>query len=54
VLDTEDADLVAEFVAHPLGRGDIEAHDRLLDLLPPGDGRRPEIRTRLSRLLAEA
>ncbi|OLT21601.1 transcriptional regulator [Pseudonocardia sp. CNS-139] len=54
VLGTGDADLLAEFVAHPLGRGDIEAHDRLLDVLPPNDSRRPEIRTRLRRLLAEA
>jgi hypothetical protein len=52
VLDTVDPDLLAAFTAHPLGREDIEAHDRLLELLPPGDNRRPEIRTRLSRLLA--
>jgi hypothetical protein len=53
VLDTDDADLLAEFVAHPLGRHDIETHDRLLDLLPAGDTRRPEIRTRMQRLLSE-
>jgi hypothetical protein len=54
VLDTYDPDLVGEFITHPLGRGDIEAHDRLLDMLPASDSRRPEIRTRLSRLLSEA
>jgi hypothetical protein len=54
VLATDDAGLLEEFTTHPLGRGDIEAHDRLLDLLPASDRRRPEIRTRLRRLLSDA
>jgi hypothetical protein len=53
VLDADDVDLLAEFAAHPLGRGDIEVHDRLVERLEPGDARRPGIESRRARLLAD-
>ena len=53
VLDADDVDLLAEFAAHPLGRGDIEVHDRLLEMLPAADHRRPRLLSRRDRLLAE-
>lgn len=53
VLDADDLDLLASFAAHPLGRGDLEVHDRLDEQLPAHDRRRPEITLRRSRLLAE-
>jgi hypothetical protein len=53
VLDADDVDLLAEFAAHPLGRGDIEVHDRLVERLAPGDARRPGIESRRARLLAD-
>jgi hypothetical protein len=53
VLDADDVDLLAEFAAHPLGRGDIEVHDRLVERLAPGDARRPGIESRRDRLLTD-
>lgn len=53
VLDADETDLLAAFAAHPLGRGDLEVHDRLVELLGPHDRRRPEIVLRRARLLAE-
>jgi hypothetical protein len=44
---------LAEFSGHPLGRDDIEVHDRLLDRLPADDHRRPHLLGRRTRLLAE-
>jgi hypothetical protein len=46
-------ELLAEVAEHPLGHDDIEVHDRLLDLLPAGDHRRPQLLSRRDRLLAE-
>jgi GAF domain-containing protein len=54
VLDADDPDLLAEFAEHPLGRDDLQVHDRALHRLPPGDPRRPAIARRRARLLAEA
>ena len=34
--------LLADFEAHPLGRWDLEVHDRLLAQLADDDSRRPE------------
>ena len=53
VLGSDDVDLLAAFAEHPLGRDDLEVHDRLLDLLPADDRRRPAVATRHARLLAE-
>ena len=53
VLDTDDPDLLVEFAAHPLGRTDLEVHDRLLELLAPDDRRLPEVVARRERLVAE-
>jgi hypothetical protein len=53
VLDADDLDLLAEYAAHPLGRDDLETHDRLLDGLAPGDRRRAELESRRTRLLAD-
>jgi hypothetical protein len=53
VLDADDVDLLAAFAAHPLGRTDLEVHDRLVDRLAPDSRRRPEIVSRRARLLAE-
>ena len=53
VLDSDDADLLAAFAEHPLGRDDLEVHDRLLELLAPEDPRRPGVTTRHARLLAD-
>jgi hypothetical protein len=46
VLESGGVDLLAEFAAHPLGRDDLELHDRLLTLLPPSDPRRAQIARR--------
>lgn len=53
VLDSDDVDLLTAFAEHPLGRDDLEVHDRLLDLLPADDPRRPAVVTRHTRLLAD-
>ena len=52
VLGADDVDLLAEFAAHPLGRDDLEVHDRLVRLLPPDDPRRAPAQARRTRLLA--
>ena len=44
-------DLLAEFAVHPLGRDDLEVHDRLMALLPPSDPRRASIAARRVHLL---
>jgi hypothetical protein len=51
VLEYGDADLLAEFAGHPLGRDDLEVHDRVLALLPPADPRRAQLTARRARLL---
>jgi hypothetical protein len=51
VLESGDVDLLAEFAAHPLGRDDLEVHDRLLALLPSSDPRRAPISARRRHLL---
>ncbi|GAA0947138.1 helix-turn-helix domain-containing protein [Pseudonocardia zijingensis] len=51
VLESDDVDLLSEFAAHPLGRDDLEVHDRLLALLPPSDPRRAPIAARRVHLL---
>ncbi|HZG91151.1 MAG TPA: GAF domain-containing protein [Pseudonocardia sp.] len=53
VLAADEPDLLAEFAAHPLGRDDLQVHDRAMELLVPGDPRRPEIALRRARLLTE-
>lgn len=53
VLDAGDLDLLAGYAAHPLGRDDLEVHDRLVDALPAHDRRRPELEARRARLLAD-
>lgn len=53
VLDADQVDVLVMFAAHPLGRDDLEVHDRLVKLLLPNDRRRPGIVTRRARLLAE-
>jgi GAF domain len=53
VLGSDDVELLAAFAVHPLGRDDLEVHDRLLELLPPDDRRRPAVATRHARLLAD-
>ena len=53
VLLSDDVELLAEFAEHPLGHDDIEVHDRLLELLPAADHRRPRLLSRRDRLLAE-
>ena len=53
VLGSDDVELLAEFATHPLGRDDLEVHDRLVRLLPPTDRRRPHALSRRARLLAE-
>lgn len=54
VLASSDVDLMGKFAAHPLGRDDLEVHDRLLGLLPRDDTRRPEAAGRRARLLDES
>ncbi len=53
VLDSGDIELLATFAAHPLGRDDLEVHDRLTERMPAGDRRLPEIVARREQLLAE-
>ncbi len=53
VLESDDVDLLAEFAAHPLGRSDLEVHDRLMQRLLPADPRRAQIAARHARLAAE-
>ncbi|MGD9990951.1 MAG: GAF domain-containing protein [Pseudonocardia sp.] len=53
VLDTDDPDLLHTFAGHPLGRDDLELHDRLVALLPPGDTRLAAVAMRRARLLRD-
>jgi GAF domain len=53
VLDSDDLDLLADYAAHPLGRDDLEVHDRLVAELPATDRRRAEIESRRARLLTD-
>jgi hypothetical protein len=53
VLRAEEPELLLEFAGHPLGREDLEVHDRLVEVLPDGDARRAEIVARRERLLAQ-
>jgi hypothetical protein len=53
VLAAGDLDLLQAFAGHPLGRNDLEAHDRLVQLLPPGDPRLGRVAFRRSRLQAD-
>lgn len=51
VLESDDVDLLVEFAAHPLGRDDLEVHDRLIARLPSSDRRRAPISARRMHLL---
>jgi GAF domain len=53
VLASDDVELLAEYAAHPLGRADLEVYDRLIELLPAGDRRGPQLIARQARLLAD-
>jgi GAF domain len=53
VLDADDPGLLARWCAHPLGRDDLEAHERALIVLGADDPRRAELAGRLASLLAE-
>ncbi|SDY57649.1 GAF domain-containing protein [Modestobacter sp. DSM 44400] len=53
VLAAGDLDLLEAFAGHPLGRNDLEAHDRLVESLPPGDPRLGRVAFRRSRLQAD-
>lgn len=51
VLATDDVELTHRFAGHPLAEEDLEAHERLLDLLAPDDPRRAAVAARVERLL---
>ena len=53
VLATRDVGLLHAFVLHPQGEDDLDAHDRLLALLPAGDPRAAGVALRAARLRAE-
>ena len=53
VLATRDVGLLHAFVVHPLGEDDLDAHERLLALLPAGDPRAAGVALRAARLRAE-
>jgi hypothetical protein len=53
VLRADEPELLVGFAGHPLGREDLEVHDRLVEVLPDGDERRAEIVARRGRLLAQ-
>jgi hypothetical protein len=53
VLGAGDLDLLDAFAGHPLGTNDLEAHDRLVELLPPGDARLGRVAFRRSRLQSD-
>jgi len=53
VLGTGDLELLHAFTAHPLGRTDLEAHDRLVAGLPAHDPRRRRAAARRQQLQAE-
>ena len=52
-LAARDVGLLHAFVLHPQGQDDLDAHDRLLALLPAGDPRAPGVALRAARLRAE-
>ncbi|SFN13495.1 GAF domain-containing protein [Pseudonocardia ammonioxydans] len=52
VLAAGDAELLHRFTGHPLGTEDLEAHERLLELLGRDDPRRAAVAARTERLLA--
>jgi hypothetical protein len=52
VLAADETELLAEYARHPLGRDDLAVHDRLLELLPAHDRRRPPVAAHRDRLLA--
>jgi hypothetical protein len=54
VLAADETDLLADYAAHPLGRDDLQVHDRLLELMGPHDRRRPALAAHRDRLLATA
>jgi hypothetical protein len=51
VLAADDTELLHRFTGHPLGADDLEAHERLLELLDRDDPRRAAVAARLERLL---
>jgi hypothetical protein len=53
VLAAGDLELLQAFTAHPLGRNDLEAHDRLVEFLAPSDVRLGRVAFRRSRLQAD-
>ena len=53
VLESDDPDLLAELAVHPLGRDDLQVHDRAIARLAEGDPRRCELARRRTRLLTE-
>jgi hypothetical protein len=50
VLASADVDLLHAFTDHRLGEHDLEAHERLAELLPPGDARSGAVAGRVDRL----
>ena len=52
MLAADETDLLADYATHPLGRDDLEVHDRLLDRMGPHDRRRPHFAAHHDRLLA--
>ena len=52
VLAADDTELLHRFTGHPLGEDDLEAHERLLELLDRDDPRRAAVAARVERLLA--
>jgi hypothetical protein len=52
-LATRDVGVLHAFVLHPQGQDDLDAHDRLLALLPAGDPRAAGVALRAARLRAE-
>jgi hypothetical protein len=54
VLEGDDPGLLADLAAHPLGRDDLEVHERAIRALAPSDPRRAEAALRRARLLDEA
>ncbi|RZT88105.1 GAF domain-containing protein [Pseudonocardia sediminis] len=51
VLASDDVELTHRFAEHPLAEEDLEAHERLLELLGPDDPRRAAVAARAQRLL---
>jgi hypothetical protein len=50
VLEAQDVDLLHAFAGDPLAAGDLEVHERLVELLPPGDPRLGPVLFRRARL----